>query len=193
MTAAVEQLARNIDSMGESIGRQSRVVGDTDHSVKELLTANEKLEELSQEGKEKADGLVSASRAGNDKLEAMTRRVSAIRENSDHLVEANAPIASVANQTNLLAMNAAIEAAHAGESDRGVAVVADEIRKLAETSSSQPKNIGDNLQNLLTDIGHVGEESQAVQSSFALISDHMKGVSTAVEHMIRFAIRKKSG
>ena len=91
------------------------------------------------------------------------------------LQEANQVISNIAEQTNLLAMNAAIEASHAGEAGRGFSVVADEIRKLSETSTEQSKKISDQLNRILNSIEEVVTASGESSASFAnvekLISD----------------------
>ena len=185
-TAAVEELARNIDSLNDSIGQQRSILQLSSDALRELLTFNSQLTDLSKQGLEKSESLVSVSQEGNRRIQTMQNLVNTINEDSSHLVEANTMIASVASQTNLLAMNATIEAAHAGEAGKGFAVVADEIRKLAETASEQSKSIGHNLNQVLGNIENVGEESKTVQSSFQQIDLHVTDVQKAVENMSSF-------
>ncbi len=185
-TSAVEELARNIESLDQSIRQQKQILGVSSESLNELLEMNSQLMDLSSQGTEQTRILVGASQEGNDRIMKLQEIVSKITDDSTHLAEANTLIAAVASKTNLLAMNAAIEAAHAGDAGRGFAVVADEIRKLAETASVQSKSIGINLKQVLDNIQVVGTESKSVQSSFTEIDSHVGDVRKAVERMSSF-------
>jgi methyl-accepting chemotaxis protein len=101
-------------------------------------------------------------------------QVREVVEESKSLQEANRIIAGIAAQTNLLAMNAAIEAAHAGDAGRGFAVVADEIRKLAEDSSRESQRIGAELKQIVKTINQVVEGSIASEQAFNHVSERVK-------------------
>jgi methyl-accepting chemotaxis protein len=88
-------------------------------------------------------------------------------------------INGIASQTNLLAMNAAIEAAHAGEYGKGFSVVADEIRKLAEASAANSKAIKTNLAAIIAGIKNANEASARSSESFATVQREIGAVSAA--------------
>ena len=103
-------------------------------------------------------------------------------------MEASSVIQHIASQTNLLAMNAAIEAAHAGEAGKGFAVVADEIRKLAEESSVQGKAITTTLKNLSGEIEMLSTSSQTVEEKFNTIfslAEQVKEMSNQLTEAMR--------
>lgn len=102
---------------------------------------------------------------------------SEIAKRSDDLLEAGEVIQNVASQTNLLAMNAAIEAAHAGEAGKGFAVVADEIRKLAEESNVQGKKIAQVIKESLQIIRDLIEAEQLTETTFTQVYELVDRIS----------------
>ena len=151
----IEELLRNIQ--------------DVYSAVSQLVASFGQLEESAERG-------VSVQKN-------VTLRISEIYAESQMLQEANRVISSIASQTNLLAMNAAIEAAHAGEAGQGFSVVADEIRKLSENASKQSRTIGIQLKTILDSMAGITELSEDLKSAFGIVSDGIKNTNIMVQEI----------
>jgi methyl-accepting chemotaxis protein len=137
------------------------------------------------------NGLTGASEAGLYGLRDAAADIQEIARESEGLLEINAVMQNIASQTNLLSMNAAIEAAHAGDAGKGFAVVADEIRKLAENSSDQSKTISSVLQRIKASIDKVAKSADMVRERFETIDSGIK-VVVQQEENIRNAMEEQS-
>jgi methyl-accepting chemotaxis protein len=134
--------------------------------------------------------LMEASEMGHAGLGDVVADIQEIARESEGLLEINAVMENIASQTNLLSMNAAIEAAHAGESGKGFAVVADEIRKLAESSGEQSKTIGTVLKKIKESIDKITVSTNNVLDKFEAINKGVKTVSDQ-ETNIRCAMEEQ--
>ena len=126
---------------------------------------------------EQVHTLVRSSSENKDALKKSVDQIQTVQAASGSLLEMNKVISAVASQTNLLAMNAAIEAAHAGESGRGFAVVADEIRKLAETTSKQAHESSQSLKGIQREINDISVASLDVEKSFGNTIEEIQRIS----------------
>ncbi len=168
---AVNEIASNIESLEHMIESQSSGVTQASAAVEQMIgnisSVNQSVDKMAASFAE----LERQSQNGIQKQQAVNERIESIDAQSKMLQEANLAIANIAAQTNLLAMNAAIEAAHAGEAGKGFAVVADEIRKLSETSTVQSRTIGEQLNNIHSSIGEVVLTSQQSSAAFTSVSN----------------------
>ena len=166
ITNNIVSLERMIDSHSSNIAKANDAVEFMIDNIGKINTGIEKMVVSFAELENNARSGIKTQGEVNDQLLQ-------IEAESEMLQEANATINHIASQTNLLAMNAAIEAAHAGEAGKGFAVVADEIRKLSETSAAQSKTIGIQLGNIKKSIIDVVEESQKSAQAFETVTTNI--------------------
>ena len=187
-SSTVEEIIRTIEQLNGSIETQSDSVAQSSAAVEEMVANIASITQSLEKSDNMVKTLAAATSEGKSTLLTSNTVTQKIADESGGLIEASSVIQNIASQTNLLAMNAAIEAAHAGEAGKGFAVVADEIRKLAEESSAQGKTITDTLKKLSDDINSLSESSKVVEEKFNAIfqlSENVRGMSAELTAAMR--------
>lgn len=189
VSATVTQLVQSIDTLKATIDTQAKTVGQSSDAVTDMVANIHNVDSILEKHSGDLHALEHESGAAREALEQAAVTTRKISEASEGLIDASAVIQHIASQTNLLAMNAAIEAAHAGETGKGFAVVADEIRKLAEEAGTQGKTISSVLKDLKTEIDTVVNETQNVHQRFQTIFQLTGEVKTQ-EAMMKSAMHE---
>jgi methyl-accepting chemotaxis protein len=160
-------------------------------AVEEMLANIRSVSGTLEKNGNSVNELASASDAGRESLQHAAADIREIAVQSVELMKINAVMNNIADQTNLLSMNAAIEAAHAGAAGKGFAVVAAEIRKLAEDSGDQSKTVSDVLKKTKESIDKITESVGNVLDKFEAIAAGVKTVSQQAEN-IRIAMEEQN-
>jgi methyl-accepting chemotaxis protein len=185
------QIARNIDKLRDHVDRQSSSVAQSSSAIEEMLANIQSVTQTLIKNTANVKELMDASEVGRTGIQEVATDIQEIARESEGLLEINAVMENIASQTNLLSMNAAIEAAHAGEAGKGFAVVAAEIRKLAEDSGEQSKTISTVLKKIKSSIDKITQSTNSVLNKFEAIDNGVRTVSQQEEN-IRNAMEEQS-
>jgi methyl-accepting chemotaxis protein len=189
--ATIGEIRAHTERLNDSIENQSAAVVESSSAIEEMVSNIKSVADILNKNAESMEELLHASETGKEGINQVGAMLKTLEQDSDGLIQASAMIQHIAQQTNLLAMNAAIEAAHAGEAGRGFAVVADEIRKLAENSSTQGKSISTVLNSLKVQIKEATSLSDESQNRFARVSELLDQVQNQ-EMVIKNAMDEQS-
>ncbi|MDR1421089.1 MAG: methyl-accepting chemotaxis protein [Treponema sp.] len=192
-STAVHQIAKNIESLDNAINTQAASMGQASSAVEEMTGNIASIGGVTEKMALQFKTVDDAAAAGSAIQRESGVKINEIVGQSQALQEANRIIATIAAQTNLLAMNAAIEAAPAGDAGRGFSVVADEIRKLAVNSSGESQKIGAELKQIVETINHIVKNAKASEQSFAQVSARVNETGKLVQEVDNAIREQKEG
>ena len=190
-TMSIAAIGKNIDTLHQAINEQAAVVTQSGAGIEQMIANIRSVTGSVEQVDSHYLALGTAATEGKQKIAQTNVLIGKVSQMSGLLLDANKMIAAIASQTNLLAMNAAIEAAHAGESGAGFSVVADEIRSLAEKSALQSKDIGASLREVKATIDQAVAAAGDASKGFDEVSSRIDTVSSFQEE-IRNALREQS-
>ncbi|MDR2397197.1 MAG: methyl-accepting chemotaxis protein, partial [Spirochaetaceae bacterium] len=186
----MEQVVRHIGLINQRIQKQSDCVSQSSSAIEQMLANIQSVTQTLVKNEANVSSLAGSVEVGRANLQAVSADIQEIARESAGLLEINGVMENIASQTNLLSMNAAIEAAHAGEAGKGFAVVAAEIRKLAESSSGQSKTISMVLKKIKDSIDKITQAANVVSTNFESINEGIQTV-TDQEAEIRNAMEEQ--
>ena len=188
--ATMEQVTVNINKLNGHVENQTKNVSQASAAIEEMVANIASVTDTLVKNGTNVKSLQNASEVGRTGLQEVASDIQEIAHESEGLLEINSVMENIASQTNLLSMNAAIEAAHTGEAGKGFAVVADEIRKLAESSSEQSKTINAVLKKIKASIDKITRSTANVLAKFEAI-DSSVNIVAQQEGNIRHAMEEQ--
>ena len=182
---SIIKLNEDASKVSTTMQEQAMAEEQNAEAISQMAENTSHINELIQQAKDLSKNLSESSEAGSSEVQNTELVINSVSEKSKQMSEVIQVIQQVASQTNLLAMNAAIEAAHAGEAGQGFSVVADEIRKLAESTQSQAKSIRDLITEITSAIQKGTSNMQDTKKMFYKIQQEIETQTSVVENIAK--------
>jgi methyl-accepting chemotaxis protein len=179
-SSAIAAINANIEGLEALVVEQSAAASESSAASEQAIASVRSLVQMMEKLSGRYAALIAAGEEGRSRQDVVNERIVEVVSRSERLAEANEIISSIADQTNILAMNAAIEAAHAGEMGKGFAVVADEIRRLAENSTESTRSVSADLASIHESIDAIVTAGGEAGESFVTISTLIRDVEELV-------------
>ncbi|HUX52505.1 MAG TPA: methyl-accepting chemotaxis protein, partial [Spirochaetia bacterium] len=190
---SVDLIAGSIEVLDNQIQEQVTMVEQSTASVTQMISSITNVANIADRRREATDRLVTTVGEGGGKILATFDGVARISNSIESIQDITGVIQALSSQTDLLAMNAAIEAAHAGEAGKGFAVVADEIRKLAEASAENSKEVARNLDTIVASIAVTDVASREMSEAFRGIEEETRNLRISLEEIFSSMGELRSG
>lgn len=198
MIELVTQLKKSIDQTAEQNGvisetnnsaqtiflEQKAAIEQTSAAITEMTASIQQLTANLNQKKENITTLVNNANTGQEKMSKAMTSMKQVSDDISNVIEAAKIIGGISAQTNLLAMNAAIEAAHAGDAGRGFNIVAEAIRKLSEQTSNQTKNINTKAQENIAGVKGALESNEEAEAQYSIIAGEVVAFTSSIEEII---------
>ncbi|MDR2808911.1 MAG: methyl-accepting chemotaxis protein [Spirochaetaceae bacterium] len=192
-TDSVVHIDHEIEAFNVTVVEQGAQIVGASRFIKEVMESISNEEKLIAGLSEQIKQLVDSANLEHSHILKSADIVGQMDKDSEALVEMNKVIAGVADQTNLLAMNAAIEAAHAGQAGKGFAVVAQEIRKLSETTANQAKSSSATLLTIKQRIGEIAKLASIIERSYGQTNEIIQAINFRVRDIRHAAEEQDAG
>jgi methyl-accepting chemotaxis protein len=180
----IDRILLSLDEARKVFLEQSSAVEESSASVEQLISSIRNIARISEAKKSTLTRLIEIAMKGKTEIDKTIGAFSSVKETTEHVAELVNVIGEISEKTNILSMNASIQATHAGVHGKGFAVVASEIKKLAESSRSATDNISTTLKEISDKIGRAVQDSSSLKDNIGEIVSRVEETTQSMEEIL---------